>query len=201
MNFTKIHHSTIYQCLSFPCPGYLVEFQPRKYQFDLWGASGYDIDSIYSRGGHVSGIIEFGEKQNLYLYIGEEGQNHGSQTYNGGGSGGIYSGYSGGGSTDIRIMNGDYSNFESLLSRIIVSGGGGGFSINDEFTISRILFPGGYSSGGGLEGCSGDIKRSDYSNLISNAGGGSQTTGDIKFNFYFSLRGKELRLLSNSLIN
>ncbi len=70
----------------------------------------------------------------MYIYVGEC-YNGAKETmcYNGGGSGGystvgIETGTNGGGATDIRLLNGNWNDFESLKSRIMVAGGGGGSS-------------------------------------------------------------------------
>lgn len=94
-------------------------------------------------GGYTSGNISFSSKTNLFIYIGEAGFNRNKTTFNGGGSGGVggsknYSGFSkgteklpyignsGGGATDIRIKCGEWDDFESLKTRIMVAAGGGG---------------------------------------------------------------------------
>ena len=128
------------------------------YQIELWGASGGNASSDSGKGGYVSGQIYLSKGTSLYVYVGEAGQNGifgdditlqngrgGLATFNGGGAGGTagggllefvkpYSGYlggpSGGGATDIRLVAGDWDFFDSLKSRIMVAGGGGGFHNN-----------------------------------------------------------------------
>ena len=60
--------------------------------------------------------------------VGEKGKNKREVSFNGGGYGGYGSpyGYSGGGASDIRLIDGDWDNLESLKSRVMVAGGGGG---------------------------------------------------------------------------
>ena len=57
-------------------------------------------------------------------------------SFNGGGSGMASTDYDdggggGGGATDIRLVNGDWDNFDSLKSRIMVAGGGSGSAVID----------------------------------------------------------------------
>ena len=78
-------------------------------------------------------------------------------------------GASGGGATDIRLTNGDWDHFNSLKSRIIVAGGGGGFGYS-----WSVYFPG---VGGGLNG-----QDAYGSRIWTFAGtGGSQTSGGIGY--------------------
>lgn len=66
-----------------PCSG--------EYKVELWGASGGDSledtssglqgTSIGGEGGYTSGIISIKKRQNLYLYVGSQGEN---RTYNSG---------------------------------------------------------------------------------------------------------------------
>ena len=69
--------------------------------------------------------------ETIYIYVGEKGINNKAYSaYNGGGS--MTNPYSdtnngsGGGSTDIRLLNGNWNDSSGLASRIMVSAGGGG---------------------------------------------------------------------------
>ena len=138
------------------------------YQFECWGAAGgLSSEATDGYGAYTSGIITIRAPTTLYVVLGEEGTysanekvTH-SRTFNGGGAGGIqfsqngYGAGSGGGATDIRLIyNGNWSDFESLKSRIMVAAGGSG--------ITRYL---GYygidhsfgASGGTLNGLPGDF--------------------------------------------
>ena len=102
----------------------------------------------------------------FYIYIGEAGRDNGIATYNGGGKGGYvvpyfeipnsviettydkYFGNSGGGASDIRLINGNWNDKSSLISRIMVAGGGGGDGIYDYSNQN--------SSSGGLIGYKGN---------------------------------------------
>ena len=193
-SYTVNQNVTIYQ---YPCEKesecypYELEFSPGIYQIELWGAQGGDAryqntnnlrPNSGGKGAYVKGTIRFERTTKLYLYIGGKGedQKYIDQTqskggFNGGGKGGVEthdttypeSGAGGGGSTDLRLLKGD--NEESLKSRIMVAGaGGGGCSTN--ITLSYNGFYqyspyGGY--GGGLIG----------ENITSYSFGGNQTHG------------------------
>ena len=101
------------------------------YFIECYGASGGD--STNSKGGYgayVSGMIRIKKLTRVYLFIGSKGHLLlGQPTFNGLGRAHIYSntesqGASGGGSTDIRLINS--SDQKGLLSLIIVAGAGGG---------------------------------------------------------------------------
>ena len=153
-----------YPCTSLTtCEPYTVELQRGYYLFELWGAQGgdgrYMNEQIFrensgGKGAFVSGMITIKQKTKFYLYIGGKGENQNSiykgdysfGGFNGGGNGGIdmndpgdsnppESGAGGGGSTDIRLIDESDDKLNSLKSRIIVAGAGGGSvsGVNDEF--------------------------------------------------------------------
>lgn len=130
-----------------------------NYKIELWGASGglslMDgvLGSNAGKGGYASGTIYLRRNDILYVYVGGQGANatigsNAAGGYNGGGLG-TWDGTDneasggGGGATDIRLIDGEWNDSESLASRIIVAGGGGGSSYN--------YIPG---NGGGLSGTS-----------------------------------------------
>ena len=143
------------------CKPYEVILQRGKYFFELWGASGGNArhqnqktiraDSG-GKGAYVSGFISFDKLFRCYLYIGGQGEDQSSNSaksygrggFNGGGDGGsdLYdydspeSSAGGGGGTDIRLLNAEVSEIESLKSRIIVAGGGGRAVSNNESVCS-----------------------------------------------------------------
>ena len=92
--------------------------------------------------------------------------------YNGGGDGTYEStsawGNGGGGATDIRLVSGDSSDFDSLKSRIMVASGGSGASYIGAYHYG--------AHGGALNGNRGKYKAeaTEYMNI---AYGGSQTSG------------------------
>lgn len=136
------------------------------YKLECWGAAGGNgyNSSTYAggKGGYSTGILTLLQPTTLYLYVGQQGKGSstaGVQTggWNGGGSGGYQQGGSGGGASDIRIGQ------DSLYSRVIVAGAGGG----------GCYYTGYYGgTGGGAEG--GDSL--GYSTTY-NAKGATQTAG------------------------
>jgi hypothetical protein len=145
------------------------------YTLEVWGArsGGSHQNSelgVAGRGGYSKGTLFLNEGDKLYIYVGGEGSWCGgrvctsSPSFNGGGTGykannsSIDPVASGGGATDIRLVPGDWNNETSLLSRIIVAGGGGGAGMDGE--------RGG--EGGGL---------SAYSYSSSYGAPGTQTSG------------------------
>ena len=147
-----------------------------NYKIEAWGAQGGNAGNTASgKGGYTSGNIELTKGEKLYIYVGGAGSStrasvseHIDGGYNGGGStegqsccGRTYG--SGGGSTDIRLVNGDWNDSTSLASRIMVAGGGGG-SFNGS--------GGGYA--GGLKGFNGTTN-----NGWGPGTGATQTNGRI----------------------
>ena len=124
-----------------------------NWKLEVWGAQGgtyLDEESAGGAGGYSVGTLKVTEEQKLYIYVG--GQPESCYTirsvtpggFNGGGEG--YNrdynvstfGQGGGGATDIRIGQ------DSLYSRVIVAGGGGGHSEGND-TLTK--YGGGASSG------------------------------------------------------
>ena len=174
------------------CDSYELIFSPGTYKIELWGAQGGDAryqnqDNLRpdsgGKGAYVKGLIQFIGTTKLYLYIGGKGEDQiyidnttSKGGFNGGGKGGVdyfdsiypESGAGGGGATDIRIFKGNDE--ESLKSRIIVAGaGGGGCSTNNTSPNYGNFYQ--YSpfggSGGGLKG----------ENITEYGVGGNQTDG------------------------
>ena len=138
------------------------------YKIEAWGASGGTgktngkLKYAGGNGSYTKGDILLNQDDNLYIYVGEAGKNAASVSkyvgglggFNGGAKGGDDSnkdadpepGGGGGGSTDIRLVSGnnDWSNFDSLKSRIMVSAGAGGGN-----------YAGIGGSGGGIQGTLG----------------------------------------------
>ncbi|WP_254494740.1 glycine rich domain-containing protein [Clostridioides difficile] len=119
-----------------------VTLKPGKYKLECWGARGGATGTplsdgfYYGKGGYSSGELTLKKETTLYIYVGFDGKK-GSQ-FNGAGYCGSATG---GGATDIRLVDGNWDNPQGLLSRIIVAGGGGG--TRDRYTAG---------SGGGLKG-------------------------------------------------
>lgn len=105
-----------------------------------WGAQGGDLsaqDYQYNAGGlggYTKGEIILSKNFRLFVYVGMKGsiKNEANRSFNGGGRGAQKDGIcaSGGGATDLRIIFGDYDNFNSIKSRIMVAGGGAGSERN-----------------------------------------------------------------------
>ena len=111
------------QFLSYKGSPYSFKFFPGRYLFELWGASGGGKNPGF--GAYVSGTLYLKTAKKLHIYIGQKGVNGNNIAWNGGGRGTTH-GSSGGGATDIRTVDGEWDDFESLKSRIIVAGAGGG---------------------------------------------------------------------------
>ncbi len=142
-----------------PCDG--------EYKIELWGAQGGAtplFTGIGGKGAYVSGESFFSANYKLYLYIGEKGEDgpiiNKLGGYNGGGGNMTTDdrGSNGGGSTDIRLKNGAWNNFNSLKSRVMVAGAGGGSGISNT-------------------GSYGGMVLSKLSNL--HGGNGTQTSGGL----------------------
>ncbi len=120
------------------------------YKLQVWGASGgYRNDSsLAGRGGYTSGNIALQQGDSVYVYVGGSGNSVKqavNNIYQGGYNGGGYRyGYpGGGGATDIRFISGRWDDRTSLLSRVIVAGGGG-----SDGGDSRYGYAGGGTYGG-----------------------------------------------------
>lgn len=138
-----------------------ITLSPGYYKFELWGAQGGNesSDVLGSLGGYTSGYITPESDLNIYVYVGQNNSTNDSESFNGGF--GSQNGVPGGGATDIRLISGDWDDFESLKSRIMVAAGGGTSCYNKE----------GY--GGGLIGGTAIL------NNINGGTGGTQTSPGI----------------------
>ena len=148
--------------LSYRESPHVYSFRSGFYHFELWGADGGG--SSPGCGAYVSGTLKLETRTKLYIYIGQKGVNGKNTAYNGGGRG-QSGGSSGGGSTDVRLKGGQWDDFESLKSRIIVSGAGGGSQ------QTNFVSKGG--DAGILEGYDGDSKSTE-SYTVTLATGGKQ---------------------------
>ena len=130
------------------------------YYIEMAGAEG---EGDYNgAGAKTSGYIYLEQGEMLYFYVG------GTDGYNGGGQGSTRSNiYSGGGATDVRLVSGEWDNNSSLISRIMVAGGGG------------VESHGGYGGPGGtLYGGDGVYNiTGTYTGTIANGLGGTQNSG------------------------
>lgn len=147
---------------------------PGTYKLECWGAQGGNcywsgVERPGSLGGYSSGILKITSKTNLFCYVGGAGERRtivsmGGGGFNGGGHAYSYASSNpsgaGGGGSDIRIGT------DSLYSRVIVAGGGGGAGYDNS---------GNYGYGGGTVGGTQTVN----SNSERQANGGSQTNGGI----------------------
>ncbi len=149
------------------------------YKVELWGASGGGLDNaVGGLGGYSSGNILLSQKQNLYVFVGQFSsyvdymcyEYNKNNSFNGNKQGSCSGG---GGATDIRLsVSENWYDFNSLKSRIIIAGGGGG-----------ALYTGHGGSGGGLKGYDGVGLNSNNNYTIGT--GGNQTSG------YFGIGGRD----------
>lgn len=162
---------------------------PGRYKLECWGAQGGNSNQSNGtygnggKGGYSTGILNVSTNTTIYITVGGQGQNGVFNTrtaggFNGGGDGygtnnsGVGGG--GGGASDISLMSPVFSHSSyfinnirdtnSLLSRIIVAGGGGSAGYN----VSNNAANGG--AGGGTTGQDG------LSNRVYHGTGGKQTT-------------------------
>lgn len=159
------------------------------YKVELWGAQGgsTSTSAIGGKGAYTSGYIYLKANEKIYIYVGEEGKitetgvaSNVSGGYNGGGETGgqgccgrKYG--SGGGATDIRLVNGNWNDTTSLNSRIMVAAGGGGAFQNVETTYN-LFNNGGY--GGALVGGNGSQSKYGAGSYTYCYGeGATQTSG------------------------
>ncbi|KPI56001.1 hypothetical protein IM33_05625 [Clostridioides difficile] len=164
-----------------------VSLLPGRYKLECWGACGSAVDTSdwtdCAKGGYSKGEIVLKKRTNLQICVGQSGYEKVSEGssltrsgFNGGGVTGkvttgnfAYSKY-GGGATDIRLyyLSATWNNTESLLSRILVAGGGGGMKNN--FASARSV-----GHGGGYVGVNGIGRDRDF------CGGGSQYQGGTSY--------------------
>lgn len=162
---------------------------PGTYKLECWGAQGGNSNQSNGtygnggKGGYSTGILNVSTNTTIYITVGGQGQNGILNTrtaggFNGGGDGygtnnsGVGGG--GGGASDISLTSPVFSHSSyfinnirdtnSLLSRIIVAGGGGSAG----YDVSNNAANGG--AGGGTTGQDG------LSNRVYHGTGGKQTT-------------------------
>lgn len=165
------------------------------YKLQCWGAQGGNTSKIGTfaaqqgpKGGYSEGIINITSEQKLFVFVGGQPEEAVQSTssinggWNGGGGSCQYDANeypavkvlgAGGGATDIALVSSNmtYSDYrtnrsqESLLSRFIVAGGGGGMSAFYNWDYSSgSAQSGNYGEGGGVNG------------LSTALGGGSQSS-------------------------
>lgn len=136
-----------------------------NYRIELWGAQGGN-SATGGKGAYTAGTITLGE-ESLFIYVGGHGYGHGG--YNGGGSPSTFSGFEGGGSTDIR------KDSNNLYSRIMVAAGGSGSSTGGD-TVWNNGVPGGGLIG--YDGLYSNYNCTSHNQPVSKpAGGATQISG------------------------
>ena len=162
-------------------------------KMECWGASGGNGLSDGAirgesggKGGYTKGILTLSSAVTLYIYVGGKGEDglyksNASGSWNGGGSGchdgsDDESGGGGGGASDIRLINNSWDNFNSLKSRIMVAGAGGGGSFIGSDKKGNIGGP-----GGGIEGGRPKKWNSETNTYVEFSGTVSTQTGGYAF--------------------
>ena len=146
---------------------------------ECWGAQGGGYNStLGGKGAYCFGILQIAQVTNIYIYVGSAGSasftSNISNIFNGGGPSIYQFDYNdrrcfgtGGGATDIRLQNGNWDNFNSLKSRIMVAAaGGGGETTVDAKTLGG---PGAGLSGGASYKTGQSL--ASYGTLSSQTGG------------------------------
>ena len=127
----------------FEYTGEYQEFEAKDsgyYKMECYGAKGGysridgSIGATGGNGGYTFGVIYLEKGEKLYVYVGGHGADavvgkDAKGGYNGGGLGtwdhsDDEAAGAGGGATDVRLISGEWDNFESLKSRIMVAAGG-----------------------------------------------------------------------------
>ena len=98
------------------CTPYKVTLSSGTYKFEAWGSAGSGTNP--GKGAFVEGTIALYEPRTLYFYIGTKSGFNSAKI-----SSKVFP--KAGGATDVRTVPGDWNDFESLKSRILVAGGGG----------------------------------------------------------------------------
>lgn len=165
-----------------------IELLPGRYKLECYGASGGigngNINPI-GKGGYASGELFIPTLMTLYVHVGQDGINNWATSvrYNGGGAAinvGGHNGGAGGGATDFRLSSAAWNNVESLKTRILVAGGGGGAQSNCGNTATA--GHGGNLTGGTSynQGYQGRPVATAAARAYSK--GGTQTSGGIAYN-------------------
>jgi hypothetical protein len=170
--------------VTFPYTGdYYLWVAPATgtYTFEVWGAQGGNaaygasVTTYGGKGGYATGSISLTAGQNVYVYVGGQGEGGGTATqnklnggFNGGGFGyngsdSINRGGGGGGATDIRTTS------NALSNRVIVGGGGAGGAYYPAYGTN---YPG---VGGGAAGVDGAV--TNYNSPQYQGKGGTQSAG------------------------
>ena len=140
----------------FEYTGEYQEFEAKDsgyYKMECYGAKGGysridgSIGATGGNGGYTFGVIYLEKGEKLYVYVGGHGADavvgkDAKGGYNGGGLGtwdhsDDEAAGAGGGATDVRLISGEWNNFESLKSRIMVAAGGRRFILGNFWRSRR----------------------------------------------------------------
>ena len=136
---------------------YIVRLPPGSFTIECWGSR----STSDGYGAYTKGTLTINKSLDIYLYIGTYvatwRMNY--TTYNGGG----VADSNGGGATDVRLVPGNWDNFESLKSRIMVAASAGGRDCGD-----------------GVPGNGGSLAGQDATTHHPGKGG-TQTSGGIGY--------------------
>lgn len=138
-----------------------------SYKIEAWGASGSDFSTYTGgNGAYVSGNINLEKDRELFVFVGS------SNGYNGGGTGNSSYGATGGGATDIRLLND--TGFDGLKTRIMVAAGGGSAENRGDGYGA-----GNGGAGGNLIGIDGETDKSVITEVYGQfpGAGGTQISG------------------------
>ncbi len=177
------------------CEEYTVPYNG-YYKVEAWGAqggNGYKDDTTKYTGGkgaYTSGIIKLLKGETLYVCVGGAGSyGYGTNVkadggFNGGGASYTASsayGGTGGGATDIRLVNGtSWDDEEGLNSRIMVAaGGGGGYNYSSSY----------YGIGGDGGGLIGGSGYGYYNGTTYTSYGGTQIATNFGYGASYSQAG------------
>lgn len=146
---------------------------PGTYKLECWGGQGGSYSSyIGGYGGYSKGTITLTKVTTVYVSVGGAGSSSSTTAgFNGGGAG-ISSGRGGGGATDVRIGQ------NSLYSRVIVAGGGGGAGVTGA-NVNPCGCGGGEYGG---DGYNNNTTGSYTTGQNRSGGSASQTAGGITWN-------------------
>lgn len=143
-----------------------------SYKLQCWGAQGGQTNGYgtKNKGGYSEGVLTLTSPTTVYIFVGGQGSTSGNGGWNGGGKSTGYTSYNsnnengysypacGGGATDIALVTSSMSysggrtnrSSASLLSRMIVAGGGSGASLGyKEVTTETITWETIYDGYGG----------------------------------------------------
>ncbi|EAY21582.1 hypothetical protein TVAG_013470 [Trichomonas vaginalis G3] len=155
-NSTLNKYDFFYPCENYSvCSPYNITLGPGYYYLEAYGASGgnHHREGRTARGGYggyAAGVYRVSNLKTIYLHIGGHADLDTDQDiiyrniYNGGSYGVNNFDAPGGGATDFREKSGNWSDNNSLYSRIVMAGAGGGGRVEDNICNG--------GNGGGING-------------------------------------------------